>query len=45
MKVRFNRPSGFRGEDIENIDGGRTTTDRVIYVKLTYEPEGSGELK
>ena len=45
MKFEFNWPSGFRGEDVENVDG-RTTDARVIGILIAHLGAfGSGELK
>ena len=45
MKFEFNWPSGFRGEDVENVDG-RTTNGRRSHWYTNSSPAafGSGEL-
>ena len=40
MKFGFNRPSGFRGEDVWKC-WQRRTTDALLYFKLNYEPQGN----
>ena len=46
MKFGFNRPSGFRGEDVWKCwhTTHIHTTEAYLYYKLTNEPKGSGEL-
>ena len=38
MKFGFNPPSGFRVEDVWNVDTYIHTTEAYLYSKLTNEP-------
>ena len=43
MKFGFNRPSGFRGDDVWKC-WQHTNVKAYLYYKLIHEPKGSGEL-